>query len=212
MKTKHTDWHICSHDLTKMCSLFANYAKKMQQINTYHRLTDAVWISDEITSAYWGIGGGGGYTTILDSKVQRMAKRIFVEAFTRMETHQKASYLIRTSCSSRNLCNWITLMYKSVSLNSYGMFHPRGPNVRRSWTRAWKKHSPYSNLLKLSDCLQLSKNSESLIGCERYDLCSQEKKNKCRDQSLLGFSGRHFWSGFPTKFSFHSLLFQFWAA
>jgi hypothetical protein len=108
--------------------------------------------------------------------------------FTKVQSRQKLSYLTHTSHSLSNMCNCNILMHKSISLNSYGMFHPRGPNVRRSWTTAWKKHSPYSNLLKLSNCLQLSKNSGSLMGWERYDLCSQEKQNQhCMSHPLLIF-------------------------
>jgi hypothetical protein len=108
--------------------------------------------------------------------------------FTMVQSGQKLSYLTHTSCSSSNMCNCNTLMHKSISLNAYGMLHPRGPNVRRSWTTAWKKHSPNSNLLKLSNCLQLSKNSGSLMGWERYDLRSEEKKNQhCMSHPLLTF-------------------------
>ena len=38
-------------------------------------------------------------------------------------------------------------MRKSVSLNSYAMFQPRGPNLRRSCTSPWKKHNPNSIFL-----------------------------------------------------------------
>jgi len=38
-------------------------------------------------------------------------------------------------------------MRRSDSLNPYGMFQPSGPNLRRSCTMAWKKHSPYISLL-----------------------------------------------------------------
>jgi hypothetical protein len=126
----------------------------------------------------------------LGSTVKRVAKWLFLEAFTVVyspgEIRSEPSYLKHTSCSSSNMYNCNALMHKSISLNSYGMFHPRGPNVRRSWTTAWKKHSPYSNLLKLSNCLELSKNSGSLMGCERYDLCSQEKQNQqCMSHPFL---------------------------
>merc|ERR1719324_2150588 len=33
---------------------------------------------------------------------------------------------------------------KSDVLNSYGMFQPIGPNLRRSWMTAWKKVRPKS--------------------------------------------------------------------
>lgn len=52
-----------------------------------------------------------------------------------------------TSYWSRKMCSCCTLMRRSVSLNSYGMFQPSGPNFRLSCTSAWKKHRPYSNAL-----------------------------------------------------------------
>ena len=60
---------------------------------------------------------------------------------------QKYSWL-PTSYWFKNMCNCFTEILRSVSLNSYGMFHPRGPNFLLSWTRAWKKHSPNNNLLQ----------------------------------------------------------------
>lgn len=42
----------------------------------------------------------------------------------------------------KNILNCWALIRKSVSLNSYGMFQPRGPNFRLSWTNAWKNDSP----------------------------------------------------------------------
>ena len=50
----------------------------------------------------------------------------------------------RTSYSLRNILSCLTLIRRSVSLNSYGMFHPRGPKFLLSCTRAWKKHRPNS--------------------------------------------------------------------
>ena len=44
----------------------------------------------------------------------------------------------------RNMWSCLTLILKSVSLNSYGIFQPRGPNFLLSCTRAWKKHKPYN--------------------------------------------------------------------
>ena len=40
------------------------------------------------------------------------------------------------------------LIRRSDSLKPYGMFQPRGPNLRRSWTRAWKKHRPKRSFSK----------------------------------------------------------------
>lgn len=54
------------------------------------------------------------------------------------------------SCTSywlRKMCSCCTLMRRSVSLNSYGMFQPNGPKFRLSCTSAWKKQRPYSNVL-----------------------------------------------------------------
>lgn len=56
----------------------------------------------------------------------------------------------RGSCTSywlRKMCSCCTLMRRSVSLNSYGMFQPNGPKFRLSCTNAWKKQRPYSNVL-----------------------------------------------------------------
>jgi len=143
-------------------------------------ITMRMRISDEITRTF----PGGGSTSTLGSTVQsKWMQNGYAKTLSQWCIHQGAirselSYLKHTSCSSSNMCSCNTLMHKSISLNSYGMFHPRGPNAHRSWTTAWKKHSPYSIFLKLSNCLQLSENSGSLIGYERYDLCSQEKQNQ----------------------------------
>lgn len=48
---------------------------------------------------------------------------------------------------SRNMCSCCTEIRRSVSLNSYGMFQPKGPNFLLSWVRAWKKHRPYNSFL-----------------------------------------------------------------
>lgn len=47
-----------------------------------------------------------------------------------------------TLYSFKNMANCWTLIRRSVSLNSYGLFQPRGPNFLLSWTIPWKKHSP----------------------------------------------------------------------
>lgn len=52
-----------------------------------------------------------------------------------------------TSYWSRKMCSCCTLMRRSVSLNSYGMFQPNGPKFRLSCTSAWKKQRPYSSVL-----------------------------------------------------------------
>lgn len=64
----------------------------------------------------------------------------------------------------RKILSCKTLIRKSVSLNSYWLFQPIGPNFRRSCTMAWKKQSEKSNRLKISRCFDLSKNSGSQIG------------------------------------------------
>lgn len=78
--------------------------------------------------------------------------------------------IIITEYSLRNICNCITLILKSVSLNSYGIFQPKGPNFLLSWTSAWKKHKPYRSFLKTASCLQLSNHSMSEMGSLKYDL------------------------------------------
>ena len=52
--------------------------------------------------------------------------------------------------SSKNIFNYLTHILKSDSLNSYCIFQPIGPNLRRSYTTAWKKHNPYNNFLNAS--------------------------------------------------------------
>ncbi len=61
--------------------------------------------------------------------------------------HRNNTAGLLTSYWSRNIASCCTEILRSVSLNSYGMFHPIGPNVLRSWMTAWKKHSPYNNFL-----------------------------------------------------------------
>ena len=41
--------------------------------------------------------------------------------------------------------NCLTEIRRSDSLNSYGMFQPKGPKFLLSWTIAWKKHKAHSN-------------------------------------------------------------------
>lgn len=82
----------------------------------------------------------------------------------------KQSTVLVTSYWLRKIWSCWTLILKSVSLNSYGIFQPRGPNFLRSWTRAWKKQSPKTNFLKFIPCLQLSKNSGLAIGSLVSDL------------------------------------------
>jgi len=64
--------------------------------------------------------------------------------------------LIRISRSSGGTLTSIcrTLILRSDSLNSYGMFQPSGPNLRRSCTSAWKKHSPNSIFFHLCSYIQ----------------------------------------------------------
>lgn len=64
-----------------------------------------------------------------------------------------------TSYWSRKMCSCCTLMRRSVSLNSYGMFQPNGPKFRLSCTSAWKKQRPYSNVLNSA----LKPNARPLI-------------------------------------------------
>ena len=65
-----------------------------------------------------------------------------------------------------NILTWscVKLIFKSESLNSYGIFHPNDPNVRLSCIKAWKKHNANSNLCHKSDLLQELKNDGSAIG------------------------------------------------
>ena len=49
-------------------------------------------------------------------------------------------------------CICLILILKSDSLNSYGMFHPRAPNLRLSCTRAWKKQSPKRSFCHILGC------------------------------------------------------------
>lgn len=76
---------------------------------------------------------------------------------------------ILTSYSLRNMYSCVTLIFRSVSLNSYLMFHPMGPNCLLSWTTAWKKHSANRSFLKFSGCLFPSNHSGSLMGSLWYE-------------------------------------------
>jgi hypothetical protein len=46
-----------------------------------------------------------------------------------------------SSYSSRKMASWPLEMSRSVSLNAYGMFQPRGPNFLLSCAHEWKKES-----------------------------------------------------------------------
>ena len=67
------------------------------------------------------------------------------------------------------MCSWRTQMRKSDSLNSYGMFQPSAPNLRRSWMSAWKKASPKKSFL-----------SAAGFGHEANHASSRERKEPAR--------------------------------
>mmetsp|Transcript_2346 Transcript_2346/g.7682 ORF Transcript_2346/g.7682 Transcript_2346/m.7682 type:complete len:207 (-) Transcript_2346:6255-6875(-) len=65
-----------------------------------------------------------------------------------------------------------TEMRRSDSLNSYGIFQPSAPNLRRSWITAWKKVSEKTSgvhATALSPMQAESKNSGSEIGSDRKE-------------------------------------------
>ena len=72
--------------------------------------------------------------------------------------------------SSDFTCNCLMLILKSDSLNSYGIFHPKGPNFLLSWTNAWKKHRPNNIFSHSFGLSQPWKNCGSEIGSFMYDL------------------------------------------
>lgn len=69
-----------------------------------------------------------------------------------MTTRSFYSYVLGSSKYERikpipyckNCCNCINEILRSLSENSYKLFHPKGPNFLRSWTTAWKKQRPNS--------------------------------------------------------------------
>jgi len=65
---------------------------------------------------------------------------------TREEYPFKNKDRLPTSYSFRNMASCCTEILRSVSLNSYGIFQPSGPNLHLSWINAWKKHRPNSIL------------------------------------------------------------------
>ena len=71
------------------------------------------------------------------------------------------------------MCSCRTLIRRSVSLNSYGLFQPSGPNFLRSCTFAWKKQRPYNMRFHARSFELDPKNSGSEIGSLRYDLCEE---------------------------------------
>mmetsp|Transcript_50872 Transcript_50872/g.110509 ORF Transcript_50872/g.110509 Transcript_50872/m.110509 type:complete len:269 (+) Transcript_50872:773-1579(+) len=52
------------------------------------------------------------------------------------------------SCSSMKSCSTICAHSMSLVLNSYRMFHPNGPYLRRSCNTAWKKHRPQNSFFQ----------------------------------------------------------------
>mmetsp|Transcript_18459 Transcript_18459/g.55661 ORF Transcript_18459/g.55661 Transcript_18459/m.55661 type:complete len:222 (-) Transcript_18459:1094-1759(-) len=76
-----------------------------------------------------------------------------------------------SSYDSRKRRTWRTEMRRSDALNSYGMFQPMGPNLRRSWITAWKKASPKASFLKAQalDPSVPSKKASSESGSARYE-------------------------------------------
>ena len=55
------------------------------------------------------------------------------------------SYVSISSVNGTITCNCLTEIRRSDSLNSYGIFQPKGPKFLLSWTIAWKKHKAHSN-------------------------------------------------------------------
>mmetsp|Transcript_44740 Transcript_44740/g.71815 ORF Transcript_44740/g.71815 Transcript_44740/m.71815 type:complete len:241 (-) Transcript_44740:1201-1923(-) len=60
-------------------------------------------------------------------------------------------------------------MRRSPSSKPYGMFHPMGPNPRRSCTKPWQKARQKHSFLNTSGLLHVSKNSEVAIGSSWYE-------------------------------------------
>mmetsp|Transcript_19771 Transcript_19771/g.49774 ORF Transcript_19771/g.49774 Transcript_19771/m.49774 type:complete len:509 (+) Transcript_19771:1999-3525(+) len=48
------------------------------------------------------------------------------------------------------LISCLLQVVRSSVVNPYGMFHPMGPNFRRSWITAWKKQNENNNFLNVS--------------------------------------------------------------
>ncbi len=53
-------------------------------------------------------------------------------------------------CFSRNMM----VAFRSPSLNSYGTHQPSGPNLRRSCTTLWVKHSANSSVRQVVDSMR----------------------------------------------------------
>ena len=67
-------------------------------------------------------------------------------------------------------------MAKSAALNSYGIFHPKGPNFLLSKTNAWKNERPNNNLFhtpNFEDSYNLTESSKILLSYDKYDLIKE---------------------------------------
>lgn len=58
----------------------------------------------------------------------------------------------------------------SLSLNSYLIFHPKGPNFLLSWIIAWKNVKPHISLLKTSFLTQESNSSYDMLPHDLFKL------------------------------------------
>ena len=97
--------------------------------------------------------------------------------------YSKASH--GTVLSSQNIFIVFNAHSRSLSLNSYGMFHPKGPNFFLSWITAWKKHIPKIIFLQFdpraeNQIILIYNNKESPIDPEiQKPIIPREKSSRC---------------------------------
>ena len=75
-----------------------------------------------------------------------------------------------SSYSFKNIFSYITDIAKSALVNSYGIFHPRGPYFLLSIHNAWKKFKPKNNFFHSLGFLQSSKRLASTYVNDRIIL------------------------------------------
>ena len=97
--------------------------------------------------------------------------------------------------SSRNILSWLTQIRRSPSVNSYGMLNPRAPNLRRSSSTPWNRHSENNRCLNSVPCEKQNHNKTEHLSVPLLMLaeCAYHSftwHQPCNNQTALNhFSG-----------------------
>lgn len=106
---------------------------------------------------------------------------IFRQLFTLIYTYYfYSSYLLTlngiSEYSSINIFSWLIQIFKSPSVNSYGILKPSGPNFLLSIITPWNKLKAKTKLLKLSVWKEKEKNLLVFINFSNLNTIQSSKK------------------------------------